>query len=109
MREQYTYPDPCVLDDRIGTIKIWHPAYVNEPIPHGWREYADLGGRFPVGRVESGDSDFLLNATGGAITHTHSTTTGSGTNTGTIPGRARTCNLRLRRPTLYPIELRGPL
>ncbi len=25
-----------------------------------------------------------------------------------IRGRARTCNLRLRRPTLYPIELRGP-
>ena len=24
-----------------------------------------------------------------------------------IPGRIRTCNLRLRRPTLYPIELRG--
>ncbi len=24
-----------------------------------------------------------------------------------IPGRVRTCNLRLRRPTLYPIELRG--
>ena len=24
-----------------------------------------------------------------------------------IPGRSRTCNLRLRRPTLYPIELRG--
>src|SRR5438046_1621658 len=23
------------------------------------------------------------------------------------PGRARTCNLRLRRPTLYPIELRA--
>ncbi len=26
---------------------------------------------------------------------------------GSIPGRVRTCNLRLRRPTLYPIELRG--
>ncbi len=25
-----------------------------------------------------------------------------------IPDRTRTCNLRLRRPTLYPIELRGP-
>ncbi len=25
----------------------------------------------------------------------------------TIRGRTRTCNLRLRRPTLYPIELRG--
>lgn len=25
-----------------------------------------------------------------------------------IPGRIRTCNLRLRRPTFYPIELRGP-
>ena len=24
-----------------------------------------------------------------------------------IPGRSRTCNLRLRRPALYPIELRG--
>lgn len=24
-----------------------------------------------------------------------------------VPGRARTCNLRLRRPALYPIELRG--
>jgi hypothetical protein len=24
-----------------------------------------------------------------------------------IPDRSRTCNLRLRRPTLYPIELRG--
>ncbi len=24
-----------------------------------------------------------------------------------VHGRARTCNLRLRRPTLYPIELRG--
>ena len=24
-----------------------------------------------------------------------------------VRGRARTCNLRLRRPTLYPIELRG--
>ncbi len=24
-----------------------------------------------------------------------------------IPDRIRTCNLRLRRPTLYPIELRG--
>ena len=24
-----------------------------------------------------------------------------------IPDKARTCNLRLRRPTLYPIELRG--
>src|SRR5688572_8001045 len=24
-----------------------------------------------------------------------------------IPDRARTCNLRLRRPTLYPIGLRG--
>ena len=24
-----------------------------------------------------------------------------------IPDRTRTCNLRLRRPTLYPIELRG--
>src|SRR5437773_10152940 len=24
-----------------------------------------------------------------------------------IPDRGRTCNLRLRRPTLYPIELRG--
>src|SRR5216684_3593325 len=23
-----------------------------------------------------------------------------------IPGKIRTCNLRLRRPTLYPIELR---
>src|SRR5439155_17741014 len=26
-----------------------------------------------------------------------------------IPDRSRTCNLRLRRPTLYPIELRGQL
>src|SRR5262249_13073837 len=26
-----------------------------------------------------------------------------------IPDRSRTCNLRLRRPTLYPIELRGRL
>ncbi len=26
---------------------------------------------------------------------------------GSIPGRTRTCNLWLRRPTLYPIELRG--
>src|SRR5262249_8793296 len=25
----------------------------------------------------------------------------------TIPDRIRTCNLRLRRPTLYPVELRG--
>ena len=24
-----------------------------------------------------------------------------------IPDKIRTCNLRLRRPTLYPIELRG--
>lgn len=24
------------------------------------------------------------------------------------PGRNRTCNLRFRRPLLYPIELRGP-
>ena len=27
----------------------------------------------------------------------------------TVPGRIRTCNLRLRRPTLYPIEPRRPL
>ena len=26
---------------------------------------------------------------------------------GSVPDRSRTCNLRLRRPTLYPIELRG--
>src|SRR5215204_2386952 len=26
---------------------------------------------------------------------------------GGAPGRARTCNLRLRRPTLYPVELRA--
>lgn len=25
----------------------------------------------------------------------------------TIPDRSRTCNLRLRRPTLYPVELRA--
>ena len=25
-----------------------------------------------------------------------------------VPDRTRTCNLRLRRPTLYPIEPRGP-
>ena len=25
-----------------------------------------------------------------------------------VPGRARTCNLRLRRPTRYPIVPRGP-
>jgi hypothetical protein len=26
---------------------------------------------------------------------------------GNMPDRIRTCNLRLRRPTLYPVELRG--
>ncbi len=24
------------------------------------------------------------------------------------PGRTRTCNIRLRRPVLYPVELRAP-
>ena len=28
--------------------------------------------------------------------------------TGDAPGRTRTCDIRLRRPTLYPAELRGP-
>ena len=27
---------------------------------------------------------------------------------GSAPGRARTCNLRIRSPALYPVELRAP-
>lgn len=58
-----------VLDDPIGTVKLW----IGEAgrIPGGWREYDGLQGRFPVGYL-SGDADFgIAGGAGGTRSHAH--------------------------------------
>src|SRR5262249_3862993 len=44
---------------------------------------------------------------GRAVHHRQERLNRVGLQSSSIPDRSRTCNLRLRRPTLYPIELRG--
>lgn len=50
------------LDDKIGTIVEWDSL---APIPGGWREYTEQGGKFVVGR-KAGTTDYeTVGSTGG--------------------------------------------
>lgn len=59
-----------VNDDPIGTIKLWNyaPTDMAHPIPGGWVEATELGGRVAVG-FSAGDARFdPINTTGGSDT-----------------------------------------
>lgn len=70
------YAGPEVLDDPVGTVKMWIGDV--ESIPAGWREYAALQERFPAGIKDDSDWVAEVGDTGGDIEHTHPTGTAAG-------------------------------